>query len=720
MESNQDTTSQVARPAFLIIQRGAALLEVIELPNHGSVTIGRSSSNRVVIPDAKCSREHCELYLRNGVWQLRDLNSRNGVTLDGVPITEDRPLSIGSIIGIGACTLLLSSSPTPAPPAASAPSIHNATVIADDRAEVTYEIIERKSGTQYDKSSGLQHSKGKPDHATALFRIARLMSACASEQELCQTVLEALVTHSNAELGGILLAPGDREHWTQDELIPIATIGNRPTTDFSSFLTKNVLVERNAVLAYDISSHASLSNQNSLHELQAHSAMCSPIRHNGTVIGVVHLYSLRQDSKNMTQDDLEFTLAVADQLGDQLYNLRERTNLEVGLDRALRQVNDLQGQLGVETELVGQSPSLEKLRRSIARVSPTDALVLIRGESGVGKELVARAVHFNSKRKDGPFICVNCAALTESLLESELFGHEKGAFTGAASRRAGKFEQANGGTLFLDEIGEMSPEIQAKFLRVLEGQAFERVGGGDPISVDVRVVTATNRDLEEAVREKRFRRDLFFRLQVIEITVPPLRQHADDIPSIAQHFLSRFAAQAHRRIQGFSQAALEKLKAHDWPGNVRELRNVVERAVILAENEYLGAHDIVLTKLNLDLDEPTRTSTPAAASAVSMPVPQPEAGSQSTSAPSGTSISWERFIAQNATLDDIDRLYIEAVLKATYWNKSKASRILQIERTTLDRRLKKYGLARPDGSDEDDQIEEQTNPEHPQFPPSME
>jgi Nif-specific regulatory protein len=289
---------------------------------------------------------------------------------------------------------------------------------------------------------------------------------------------------------------------------------------------------------------------------------------------------------------------------------------------------------------------------------------------------------------------VNCAALTESLLESELFGHEKGAFTGASARRAGKFEQAHGGTLFLDEIGEMSPEIQAKFLRVLEGQAFERVGGGEPITVDVRVVTATNRDLEEAVRERRFRRDLFFRLQVIEITVAPLRHHPEDIPSIAQHFVQRFAAQAHRRIRGFNNAALIKLQNHDWPGNVRELRNVVERAVILSEQEVLGAEDVVLTKLHLDMDaEPKKAPAGAAPG---------DSGQGMETAVDPLVDLWGSFVQQGISLDDIDRMYIEAVLKATDWNKSKASRILQIERTTLDRRLKRYGIGRPGGGDDDD------------------
>jgi Nif-specific regulatory protein len=242
----------------------------------------------------------------------------------------------------------------------------------------------------------------------------------------------------------------------------------------------------------------------------------------------------------------------------------------------------------------------------------------------------------------------------------------------------------------------MSPEVQAKFLRVLEGQPFERVGGGEPISVDVRVVTATNRDLEQAVRERQLRRDLFFRLQVLEIRVPALREHAEDISAIANHFLVRFASQTHRRVKGFTPTALQKLQQHSWPGNVRELRNVVERAVILSDHELLLPDDIALTNLNLD------APGTAADESQNLPAREP-VGAPLPAAPASPEQLWTNLIQQETSLDEMDRLYIEAVLKSTMWNKSRASRMLQIERTTLDRRLKKYGLNRPAGipADED-------------------
>ena len=287
--------------------------------------------------------------------------------------------------------------------------------------------------------------------------------------------------------------------------------------------------------------------------------------------------------------------------------------------------------------------------------------MLIRGESGVGKELVARAVHFSSPRKKGPFCVLNCAALSESLLESELFGHERGAFTGATERKIGKFEAADGGTLMLDEIGEMSPTIQAKFLRVLEGHPFERVGGSEPINVDVRVIAATNRDLERDVAEGSFRRDLYFRLRVLEIVVPALRKRPEDIPELAHHFLMRFNAETGRKIRGFGSDAMEQMLRYRWPGNVRELKNVVERAVVLARGEIIEMEDLALSKLST-------------------------AGDTAEIVPSSSN-SFEPM-----SLEELERRQILATLNATSWNKSQTARILGIERSTLDRKIDRYEL----------------------------
>ncbi len=312
--------------------------------------------------------------------------------------------------------------------------------------------------------------------------------------------------------------------------------------------------------------------------------------------------------------------------------------------------------------LLGESDAMAVLREQIRRIAPTDATVLVRGESGVGKELVARSLHEHSGRRTAPFFCLNCAALSESLLESELFGHEKGSFTGAGERKQGKFELAHTGTLFLDEVGELSPAIQAKFLRVLEGHPFHRIGGSTPITADVRLIAATNQDLEAAVKAGQFRSDLYFRLHVVQIHVPALRERRSDIPLLARYFVQQAAQQSLRPIEGLTQAALDRLTGYPWPGNVRELKNTIQRSVILCPGDVLDAPDLHFSQL-----EEGSTAALLAADA--------DTGQHS--------------------LKEVELKHILAVLERTQWNKSRAAEILGIERSTLDRKLKRNNVQRP-------------------------
>ena len=676
--------------AYVVVQRGSARLEVVPLSPETRITVGRAPSNRIVINDPKCSRQHCEFFTREGRWFVRDLDSRNGITVDGLTVDDDWELEIGQAVGVGGCALLF----TDREPG-------DAAAIDDSGVSgtVPFAVIERKTGTRFDPPVAGQHVPLRGRHGVAeLFRLAQAMTSATSDTELTDSVLEGLLSGTSADVGAILLFPETRENddYSSLEARSVRAPADTETPHFSDYLSQLVLTDHEAFLVHDIAKDDSLSHRKSLNQLEATSAICAPIRHEDGVLGLIHLYSTNP-SDPLDGDQLEFTLAVADQLSGHLAALDERQRLINAATDAQQTARELRDQLQVETELIGSSEALETVRSQVARVAPTDATVLIRGESGVGKELVARAVHFNSQRKKGPFVCVNCAALTESLLESELFGHEKGAFTGAAGQKAGKFEQANQGTLFLDEIGEMNPDLQAKFLRVLEGQPFERVGGGKPITVDVRVVTATNRDLEDAVREGQFRSDLYFRLQVIEIVVPPLREHIGDVPIIAQHFARQFARKAQRPIHGFNDDALRMLSEHYWPGNVRELRNVVERAVILSENDVLTPRDISLSKI-----APEKSAEESLDSEVDGDRPT-EPGARRGDRRRGAGAMSEAdlfagFINDEVTLDDLDRRYLQAVLGHCRWNKSQAARLLGIERTTLDRRLKKYGMQRPGGS----------------------
>ena len=322
----------------------------------------------------------------------------------------------------------------------------------------------------------------------------------------------------------------------------------------------------------------------------------------------------------------------------------------------------LREKLDERSQLIGETPIMQSLRDQIAMAAPTNGRVLIHGENGSGKELVARAVHALSARRERAFVEVNCAAIPEELIESELFGHEKGAFTGAHSRRRGRFELADGGTIFLDEIGDMSFKTQAKVLRALEEQSFERVGGKDTVKVDVRVIAASNRDLPALIRDGRFREDLFYRLNVIPIEVPPLRARTEDIPLLIDHFIRIFSAENGKRVKTLSGEALAYFLAYDWPGNVRELRNMVERLVIMAPRDVIEADD---------LPAPLRTKE-----------------------------RWgEGGEARERTLrearDGFERAYILAELRANDWNMTRASERLGIERSHLYRKIKAYGIAPP-------------------------
>ena len=336
------------------------------------------------------------------------------------------------------------------------------------------------------------------------------------------------------------------------------------------------------------------------------------------------------------------------------------------LRRARREAEALRAELGLSGEMIGTSPAMQRLREMIARVAPTDSRVLISGESGTGKELVAAAIHAGSPRRDRPFIRVNCAALPRDLVESEMFGHERGAFTGASERRIGRFELAHHGTLLLDEVGDLGPEAQAKLLRAIEAREIERLGGAKPIPVDVRIIAATNKALQKAAREGNFREDLLYRLNVIPIEVPPLRERPGDVPALVAHFASLFRVRTGRATHEWSPDAIAMLQRHAWPGNVRELANIVERLVILHSGMRITPREVSQV---LPFSEDTSVRHAALPDAEQLDV------------------------SLNDMLDEYERLLITRALAVANGNIAEAARRLKTDRPNLYRRMKRLGVA---------------------------
>lgn len=682
--------------AYLVIREGTKWTDVFRLVPGRTVTVGRAATNQVIIKDERCSRDHAEFFLTEGNWTVRDLSSRNGTFVGRERVTGDRVLVPGDIIRIAQSQLAFVQDLSQAFSESHGLARGDLTGVAgdDEDGEATIAAIRvgqtedadvsaKPDGDVAAEPTTITHRRGqtrflRPDQdessiprvgraATMLCRLAFELGQQRDVASVADRALNGLFEGTKVDAGAVLLAP--REKVNSIHVDDLRVVASR--TDFearyhrvSSFLAETVLREGEAVLARNVADDSMLATRDSKGEIHSIAVMCAPIREQSKrVIGLVHLYST-VDDRQPDPDDLEFTLAVADNVALALGNLVRQMELAERLSRTHTEILQLREQLGAESEIIGSSALLANVRQEIGRAAASKATVLIRGESGVGKELVARAMHFSSPRKKGPFVCLNCAALSETLLESELFGHEKGAFTGATERKIGKFEAAHQGTLMLDEIGEMSPSTQAKFLRVLEGHPFERVGGSRSIKVNVRVVAATNRDLEKAVAEMAFRRDLYFRLRVIEIFVPPLRKRIDDMIELAIHFLERFNTETGRRLRGFTPQALELMQQYRWPGNVRELKNVIERAVVLSQGDRIDAEDLALSTL-------------------------------ATSGESGGDLTPARTAYQPISLAEMERHHIVATLKATGWNKSRAAGILGVERSTLDRKIHRYKIPRP-------------------------
>ncbi len=675
---------QQTRQAYLIIQVGNRWTDVLRLQPGQPVFVGRSSDCNIVVRDEKVSRKHAEISPQDGGWSVTDLGSRNGTQVDGVTIQRQYGLSDGETISVGGCQITFTRNLAGGFRVSAAPGGDHQSIGSQRTEEVQPQIVNRLSNSQWSSdgisaprpgessSAKLKTGAGnlpageQIDQLTFFYRLISDLVASNSPEAAAQVALDRLLNRLGLTSGGIVTIDADSQDDKLDKLKMAVLATRQPSQGVyhrvSDFLVQAVRTDNQAVLARNVRDDSKLSVARASGQREMISVICAPLRQQAgsqqKVTGLLHLYS-SGDERMLTESDLELAVGVADNLAIALSRQIEKAELAKSLETSRRRVNQLEEQLDQSVVMVGDSSALAQVRRSIRRAGPTSATVLVLGESGVGKELVARAIHLASDRRDAPLVCLNCAALAPTLLESELFGHEKGAFTGATERKIGKFEAADRGTLLLDEIGEMSPELQAKFLRVLEGQPFERLGGNKAIQTNVRVIAATNRNLEQAVEAKEFRADLYYRLRVIEIQVPPLRERMEDVPQLVEHFFEQMRHHAGRRLTGISPAALESLTRHAWPGNVRELRNVVERAIVLGGSDVIEPEDLSLSTLSMG---------------------------QRVAADPGSEATEFRTIS----LAELEKEHIYAMLDYTRNNKTKASQLLGIERSTLDRKLKRY------------------------------
>ncbi len=530
----------------------------------GETSLGRDEANTLSIQDKAVSRHHCLIKGEEGAYKIVDLESHNGTFINDVPINE-QIMRHGDRIKVGGSYFLFVTTEERDAASSQDMQLDQDMVVTGSTLCLRFEDI----------ISSLARDLG------VLMNISDTLSSAPSLAELQQQVLELVLDVIPAERGALLLAEEGL-----DSHVKSFVVNKHPASDspvhVSRTVVQQVLKEGVAILSYDIKGADFPIKSESLLDSKICSLLCVPLRLRNRVIGVLYLDT---STASFSESHLRLAAAIAGFAAGALENARHVERLE-------HENQMLRSDMRLEHNMIGESPKMKKVYQDIARAAPTESTVLILGESGTGKELAARAIHQSSLRADKPFVAINCAALTETLLESELFGYEKGAFTGANAKKEGKLEAADGGTVFLDEIGEMPLQLQTKLLRVLQEREFDRVGGTRPRKINIRIIAATNKDLEATVAHGNFRQDLYFRLNVIPLTMPPLRERPQDVLLLANYFVTRYSDKCKRPVSGLSTAARECLINYDWPGNVRELENAMERAVVLGLTEQILAEDL--------------------------------------------------------------------------------------------------------------------------------
>jgi Nif-specific regulatory protein len=567
----------------------------------GVLSIGRELSNSLSIDDALVSQEHCVVTVDTDRCVLRDLSSPTGTFVNGLPVLE-RPLAHGDQIAIGGSVFLFLQE--------EASEAHPNPVELDDRAEASAATTRlRREDMRYlhpEALAALPTAERLARDLQTLLKISTAIGSIRNIESLQWQLLGMIFDVVPAERGAILLGHDPDEFASVVAWDRVA--GPQHSVHVDRRVAQQVLQERVALLSND-SKEAEVKE--SLKPKAAkpakarkaagsdsdpspdpgeppkpcvHSLLCVPLVSLDKAIGLIYLDTVNPEIR-FAEDDLHLVTAIA---GIATMAIESARQVEwLGSEN-----RRLRAQVDLDHDMVGESSAMRDVYRLIERVAVTDSTVLICGESGTGKELAARAIHRNSPRRERPFVAINCAALTETLLESELFGHERGAFTGAIALKRGQLEMANGGTIFLDEMGEISPALQAKLLRVLQERDFMRVGGTRTLPLDIRILAATNKNLQKATKDSTFREDLYYRLNVVSLTMPPLREHKEDIPLLAAYFAAKYAEKCNRRVLGISPDARTILTQYDWPGNIRELENAIERAIVLGSSGMILPEDL--------------------------------------------------------------------------------------------------------------------------------
>ena len=642
---------------------------------NGELYLGRSIENDLRLNSALVSRRHCRLSVQDGEIWLEDLGSANGTVVGGERIARTRIPDRGEfMVGGTRVRVELEGTATPA---------------VDPSAVVLREGLRTHAGEEGDEV----------DRMAAFARIATLLAAEVELRPLLERIVDAAVTLTEAERGFLLLDEGDGSdrpggrRTTADLRVRLARSFDGsdipvPRERLSAGICDQVLDTGRPLLSLDAGRDERFEASVSVEDLRLRSVLCLPITRAGAVEGVLYVDN-RLRSGVFTEEDLDLAEHLAALASVAIRNARLVEDLRVanehlrvqseqvqrlnaGLGRKVRdqgaELAVVRKELSAErgrhdyNEIIGSSSAMRRVFEVLDRVVETDLPVRVSGESGTGKELIARAIHKNGGRSSRPFVSVNCAAVPDSLLSSELFGHVKGAFTGADKSRRGLFQQADGGTLFLDEVGDMSADMQSKLLRVLQEREVRSVGSTAPEKVDVRVIVASHRDLDELVREGTFREDLFYRLNVLTVDLPPLRERAEDIPLLAEALLARAAREAGREVPVLPVEVLGALADHDWPGNVRELENEMRRLAVLSDG--------VVRLEQLSERVLASSSTPRGAAPVALDV--------------GGDL--------RAAVASFEARAIAEALEAAAGNKSRAAEALGISRFALQRKMEKYGV----------------------------